>query len=62
MNSSIFYRILIAVIFCVLLFLLLPPVISLIGLSLPGELLTVIKICVGALALFYIITGRPAIV
>lgn len=58
MSGDIFKRILIAVVFCVLLYMLIPPVLELIGLSPPAALITVIKICVGAIALFYIITGR----
>lgn len=58
MTGDIFKRILIAVVCCVLLFMLIPPVVSLIGLPLPAELLLVIKICIGAIALFYIFTGR----
>lgn len=52
------WRVLIAVIACVLVFALLPPVSRLIGFSLSGDLLTVIKICVAGLAVFYILRGR----
>ncbi len=59
---SIFLRILIAVVFCVVLFLLLPPVFRLIGLELSSDLLLVFKVCIGGMALFYIVTGKPALV
>ena len=62
MTATIFLRIILAVVFCVVLFLLLPPVFRLIGLELSSDLLLVLKVCIGGAALVYIITGRPAIV
>lgn len=52
------YRVLLAVIACVLFFALLPPVSRLIGFNLSGDLLTVVRVCVAGLAVLYILRGR----
>lgn len=51
------WRTLIAVIACLLLFALMPPVFRLIGFEANGDALTIIKVCVGGLALCYILFG-----
>ena len=52
------WRILIAVVAVVFTFLILPPLMHVLGLSLSGDVLMVIKLCVAALAVFYILFGR----
>lgn len=57
--SGYLYRAIIAVICVVLLFALLPPLFALFGLALSGALAQVLKICIGGLALLYVIGGPP---
>lgn len=58
--SGILIRIIIAVIACLLCFALIPPVARLIGLPLSSDLMLVLRICIGGIAVFYIIKGpRP---
>lgn len=56
---ALLWRIVIAVIAVVLLFALLPPVLRIFALDLSGDVLTVLKICIGGIALFYVIKGPP---
>lgn len=57
--SALLWRVLYAVIAVVLIFLLLPPLLRILGLSLSGDVDTVIRVVVGGLALLYIIRGNP---
>jgi hypothetical protein len=61
MSSSIFWRILIGVLFFVLLTLLLPPLFRVLGFALTGDVELIVRVCLAALVVFYIITGRPSI-
>ncbi len=56
---ALLWRILLAVLAVVLLLALLPPVSRLIGFPLDGDLLTVVKICIAGIAVFYIFKGPP---
>jgi hypothetical protein len=56
---QILWRLLIAVFACLLFFALLPPVSRIIGFSVTGDLYTVVRICVAAIAVCYIVWGRP---
>ena len=57
--SQLFYRIIIAVLSVVFIFALLPPVLRVLGLDLGGDVLMILKLCIGAIALFYILKGPP---
>lgn len=57
--SGILWRVLIAVVCCLLAFALIPPVARLIGFSVNGDLMTVLKIVIGGLAVLYILRGGP---
>ena len=54
---GILWRIIIAVIVVVLVFALLAPLSRILGFSLEGDVLTVIRICVAGLAIFYVLRG-----
>lgn len=53
------WRILLAVLACVFVFALLPPVCRIIGFSPSEDILLVVHICVAALAILYIVKGPP---
>jgi hypothetical protein len=57
--ASMLWRILLAVVGCVLIFALIPPVFRLIGLDLSADLVTVLRICIAGIALFYVLKGPP---
>lgn len=57
--SALLWRVLIAVIAVVLVYHLIPPVSRVLGFEIGGDLLTIIKVCVAGIAIFYIIKGRP---
>ncbi len=59
MYSGIFWRVLIAVIAVVLFNALLAPVSHVLGFPIGGDLLLIVRICVAAIAIFYIIKGPP---
>lgn len=54
---NIFIRMLIAVVCVVILFALLGPVLNILGFPLSGDLLTVFRIVVAVIALWYIVWG-----
>lgn len=59
---NIFIRMLIAVVCVVILFALLGPVLNILGFPLTGDLLTIFRIVVAVIALWYIVWGpAPAI-
>lgn len=53
-------RALIAAVGCVVTFALIPPLFGVFGFSASGDLMQVIKICVGGIAIFYVLAG-PAV-
>lgn len=55
--AGIFWRILIAVFAVVITFALIPPVARVIGFTLSNDVMIIVRICVGAIALFYILRG-----
>lgn len=55
------FRALIAAIGCVLTFALIPPLFSVFGFHPSSDLFQVIRICVGGLALFYVLKGPPVL-
>lgn len=56
---NIFIRCLIAVLCVVILFALLGPVLNILGFPLSGDLLTIFRIVVAVIALWYIVWGPP---
>lgn len=56
-----FMRVIIAVVAVVFLFLLIPPVTRLLGVPLSGDFEIVLRLCIAAIALFYIIRGYPPV-
>lgn len=57
--AGILWRVLIAVIAVVLVFALIPPFTRIIGFGLDADLMTIIKVCVAGLAVFYVLKGGP---
>jgi len=57
--SALLWRVVLAVVSVLLLFALLPPLFRLFGLELSGDLLMVLKVCIGGLALLYVLKGPP---
>ncbi len=55
--SALLWRVLIAILCCVLAWALIPPVLRIVGLNLDGDVLLVLRICIGGLALLYILRG-----
>lgn len=55
--AGMLWRTLLAVIAVVLVFALISPVSRLLGFSVSGDLLTVVKICVAGLAVYFILRG-----
>ena len=57
--SQLLWRALLAVIIVVLLFALLPPLLRIFGLAFSEDVLTVLRICIGGIALLYVLRGPP---
>ena len=57
--SALIWRILIAVIDVVIIGALLAPVSRVLGFPLDGDLLLIVRICIGGLAVLYILKGPP---
>jgi hypothetical protein len=55
--GAILWRVILAVICVVLIYALIPPVCRIIGFDPSGDVLLVLKICIGGLAVLYIIRG-----
>jgi len=55
--SALLWRVIIAVICVVAIFTLLPPVLRVFGLEASGDMITIIRVCVGFIALLYIVRG-----
>lgn len=58
-NRDFFIRCVVAVIVVVVVFALLPPLFRIFGIGFSGDVLTVIRICVGAIAALYVFRGPP---
>jgi len=57
--SAVLWRVLIAVVVVVVVYALIPPISRIVGFSLSGDVLLVIKVCVAGLAVLYILKGGP---
>jgi len=55
--SGILWRVLIAVVCCLVAYALIPPVARVIGFPLTGDVMQIVKIVIAALAVFYILRG-----
>lgn len=55
--SGIFWRILLGVLAFVFVWMLIPPICRILGLPLEGDVLTVVKVCIAAIVVFWIIRG-----
>jgi hypothetical protein len=55
--SALLMRVIIAVVCVLLLFALLPPVARIFGLDLTGDVLLVLRICIGGIAFLYVLAG-----
>ena len=57
--TAILWRVLMAAIAIVLVFLLIPAFADLLGFSIQPALMTIIKVCVAGIAVFYVLRGGP---
>lgn len=58
MPGGILARVIIAVLAVVVAVLLIPPVARIVGFPLSGDVMLVLRVCIAALAVFYILKGR----
>lgn len=56
-DSAFFLRVLLAVLGAILFYAILPPFLRIIGFPASGDLLTIIKVVVAAIAVFYVFKG-----
>ncbi len=60
--ASLFIRMLIAAVMVVLLFLALPAFLHILGVTMNGDLITIMRVCVAAVALWYVFFGpKPSL-
>jgi len=57
--SALLWRVLIAVVVVVVVFTLLPPVFRVFGFAPSGDVLLIFRVCIGGLALLYVLKGPP---
>jgi len=55
--TSIFLRVIIAIVAFLFFMALMPPVLAVLGLNLDGNVLRIIQLCAAGIALFYIVRG-----
>jgi hypothetical protein len=55
--SALLWRAVLAVICVVILFALLPPLFHIFGVAMSGDIETVLRICIGGIALLYVLRG-----
>jgi len=55
--KALLWRTILAVIAVVILFMLIPALLALFGIPMAGPLWTVLRICIGGIAIFYVLTG-----
>ncbi len=58
MPEGILWRVLIAVVCCLLAFALIPPVARVIGFDITGDVMLIVRVCIAGIAALYIIRGR----
>ena len=57
--SALLWRVLIAVVTVLVVFALLPPLFRIFEIAVSGDVMLVFKICIGGLALLYVLKGPP---
>jgi small neutral amino acid transporter SnatA (MarC family) len=57
--SALLWRLIIAVICCVLIFALMPPFFRIVGFQASEDVQTILRICIGGLAVLYVVKGPP---
>lgn len=57
--TALLWRVIIAVISVVLIYLILPPLFRILGFDLSGDVLALLKVCIAGIALLYILKGPP---
>jgi hypothetical protein len=57
--SALLWRVLVAVVCVLIAFALIPPVLRVFQLGISADVMTIVNICVGGLALLYVIKGPP---
>ena len=57
--SALLWRAIISVICVVLLFALMPPLFHVFGIAMSGDIETILRICIGGIALLYVLKGAP---
>lgn len=57
--SGILWRVIIAVIAVLLIFALIPPVLHVFGIMLSADVEAILRICIGGIAIFYVLKGPP---
>ena len=55
--TALLWRVLIAVIVCVLIFALMPPFFRVVGFQASEDVQTILRICIGGLAVLYVVKG-----
>lgn len=55
--TSFFWRVLFAAIFVVLIYLLIPPFVQLLGFGMNANLLTIVRVCIAGIVIFYVLSG-----
>ena len=55
--NSIFVRILVAVVGCLLAYAIIPPFCRVVGFDISGDVMTIVKICIAGIAIFYVLRG-----
>lgn len=59
MNGNLFIRILLALVFVLAVFAILGPLSRLLGFPMSSDVTAIVRVCVAAIAVFYIVTGSP---
>ncbi len=57
--SALLWRVIIAVVCVVLILALLPPFFHVVGFTVSGDVMTILKICIAGLAVLYVLKGPP---
>lgn len=57
--SALLWRVIIAVVCAVVIYALLPPLFGVIGLSVSGDAMLILRICIAGLLVLYILKGPP---
>lgn len=61
LNAGFFYRVLLAVLGVILLLAILPPFFRIIGFPPSADVLLIIRVCVAAIAVYYVFSGHSPV-